>query len=130
MLQIKSHKFMKIIMNLSCSFILEHKKMFLAMRNTLFIILICAFQSIAGISYAQSTRLSLDLKNSTVKEVLQKIEQQSEFYFLYNSELIDVQRKIDISVNNEKIDDILSKLFTGDKVNVLVRERHIILTPT
>lgn len=120
---------MKIIMNLLCSFILEHKKLFLAMRNTLFIILICAFQSIAGISYAQTTRLSLDMKNSTIKEVLQKIEQQSEFYFLYNSELIDVQRKVDMSVNNEKIDDILSKLFIGDKVNILVRERHIILTP-
>jgi len=121
---------MKKFMNQSCSFILEHKKMFLAMRNTLFIILICAFQSIAGVSYAQSTRLSLDMKNSTVKEVLQKIEQQSEFYFLYNSELIDVQRKVDVSVNNEKIDDILAKLFSSEKVNILVRERHIILTPT
>src|SRR5665648_429819 len=115
MLQIKSHKFMKIIMNLSCSFILEHKKMFFAMRNTLFIILICAFQSIAGVSYAQSTRLSLDMKNSTVKEVLQKIEQQSEFYFLYNSDLIDVQRKVDVSVTNEKIDNILNNLFSNNK---------------
>src|ERR1035437_9645901 len=130
MLQIKSHKFMKIIMNLSCSFILEHKKMFLAMRNTLFIILICAFQSIAGISYAQSTRLSLDMKNSTVKEVLQKIEQQSEFYFLYNSELVDVQRKVDVEVTNEKIDNVLSKLFSGNNVNILVQDPHIILTPT
>jgi len=103
--------------------------MFLAMRNTLFIILICAFQSIAGVSYAQSTRLSLDMKNSTVKEVLQKIEQQSEFYFLYNSELIDVQRKVDVSVNDEKIDNILAKLFSGNKINILVQERHIILTP-
>ena len=120
---------MKIIMNLSCSFILEHKKMFLAMRNTIFIILICAFQSIAGISYAQSTRLSLDMKNSTVKEVLQKIEQQSEFYFLYNSELIDVHRKVDVVVTNEKIDNILSKLFSDNKVNILVQERHIILSP-
>lgn len=120
---------MKKFMNQSCSFILEHKKMFLAMRNTLFIILICAFQSIAGVSYAQSTRLSLDMKNSTVKEVLQKIEQQSEFYFLYNSELIDVQRKVDVTVNDEKIEDILSKLFSSDKVNILVRDRHIVLTP-
>jgi len=88
------------------------------MRNTLFIILLCTFQSIAGISYAQSTRLSLEMKNSTVKEILQTIEQKSEFYFLYNSELIDVQRKVDISVSNEKIDDILSKLFSSDKVNI------------
>jgi TonB-linked SusC/RagA family outer membrane protein len=81
------------------------------------------------VSYAQITRLSLDVRNSTVKEVLQQIEQKSEFYFLYNSELIDVQRKVDLSVNNEKIDAILAQLFLGDKVDVLVRDRHIVLTP-
>jgi len=111
------------------SFLIEYRQMFLVMRNTLFISLICAFQAVAGISYAQVTRISLDMKNSTVKEVLQKIEQNSEFYFLYNSELIDVQRKVDLAVNNEKIDVILSKLFQGEKVDVLVRDRHIVLTP-
>ena len=120
---------MKKFMKLPCSYLNEHRKMFLAMRNTLFIILISAFQSFAVSSYAQTTRLSLDVKNSTVKEVLQQIEQKSEFYFLYNSELIDVQRKVDISVNNEKIDVILAQLFMGDKVDVLVRDRHIVLTP-
>ncbi len=120
---------MKKFMNQLCLFLIEHKKMFLAMRNSLFIVLISAFQSFAVLSYAQTTRLSLDVKNSTVKEVLQQIEQKSEFYFLYNSELIDVQRKVDLSVNNEKIDVILAQLFMGDKVDVLVRDRHIVLTP-
>ncbi len=120
---------MKKFMKLTCLYLNEHRKMFLAMRNTLFIILISAFQSFAVVSYAQTTRLSLDVKNSTVKEVLQQIEQKSEFYFLYNSELIDVQRKVDLSVNNEKIDVILAQLFMGDKVDVLVRDRHIVLTP-
>jgi hypothetical protein len=120
---------MKKFMNQLCLFLIEHKKMFLAMRNSLFIILISAFQSFAVLSYAQTTRLSLDVKNSTVKEVLQQIEQQSEYYFLYNSELIDVQRKVDLSVDNEKIDVILAKLFLNEKVDVLVRDRHIVLTP-
>jgi TonB-linked SusC/RagA family outer membrane protein len=113
-----------------CSFFTEHKKMFLAMRNSLFLILISAIQALAGSTYAQSTRLTLDLQNSTVKEVLQKIEQQSEFYFLYNSELIDVQRKVDLSVDNEKIDVILAKIFNSENVNVLVSNRHIVLTPS
>ena len=98
------------------------------MKTSLFIILISAMQSLAVNAYAQNTRLTLDMKNSTVKEVLQQIEQQSEFYFLYNSELIDVQRKIDISVNNERIDEILSKVFSDGKVDNCVRDRYIILT--
>ena len=120
---------MQIFFNKLCLFITEHKKKLLALRNTLFIVLISSFQVLAGIGYAQITRLSLDLKNSTVKQVLQQIEQKSEFYFLYNSELIDVQRKVDIVVINEKIDVILTKLFHDEKVEVLVRDRHIVLTP-
>ena len=112
-----------------CLYLSEHRKMILAMRNSLFIILITAFQSFAVESYSQSTRLTIDMKNVSVKEVLQQIEHESEFYFLYNSELIDVQRKVDLSVDNEKIDVILSKLFQSEKVDVLVRDRHIVLTP-
>lgn len=99
------------------------------MRNSLFIILISAIQSLAVTGYAQNTSLSLDMKNATVKEVLQQIEKQSEFYFLYNSELVDVQRKVDISVENEKIEEILSQLFSGEKINIMLRDRHIVLTP-
>ncbi len=119
---------MKKIVNHLCSFYSEHKKTFLVMKTSLFIILISALQSLAVNVYAQNTRLTLEMKNSTVKEVLQQIEQQSEFYFLYNSELIDVQRKIDISVTNERIDEILSKVFSDGTVDILVRDRHIVLT--
>lgn len=120
---------MKKFMKLTCLCLIEHRKMFLAMRNSLFIILITALQSFAVDSYSQNTRLSLDMKNVSVKEVLQQIEHESEFYFLYNSALVDVQRKVDFSVDNEKIDVILAKLFQNEKVDVLVRDRHIVLTP-
>ena len=108
----------------------EHRKTFRIMRVSLFFILISAFQVLAGAGYSQSTRLSLNMKNSTVKEVLGQIEEKSEFYFLYNNQLIDVDRKVDVDVQNEKVDVILSKIFNDGSVNVLIRDRHIILTPT
>ena len=58
-----------------------------------------------------------------------EIENQSEFYFLYNSELIDVTRKVDISVKKEKVNDILSRLFSDNEVDVSISDRHIVLTP-
>lgn len=121
---------MKKKMNLLCSVLAGHRKTFLIMRVSLFLILISALQVIAGASYSQSTRLSLNMKNSTVKEVLGQIEEQSEFYFLYNNQLINVERKVNLEVQNEKIDAVLSKLFDDGSVNVLIRDRHIILTPS
>ncbi|MDP3431592.1 MAG: carboxypeptidase-like regulatory domain-containing protein, partial [Bacteroidota bacterium] len=99
------------------------------MRVSLFLILISAFQVLAGASYSQTTRLSLSMKNSTVREVLGQIEDQSNFYFLYNNQLIDVERKVNVEVKNEKIEVILSKIFEAGTVNTLIRARHIIITP-
>ncbi|MDP2889978.1 MAG: SusC/RagA family TonB-linked outer membrane protein [Bacteroidota bacterium] len=99
------------------------------MRVSLFLILISTFQVLAGASYSQTTRLSLSMKNSTVREVLGQIEDQSNFYFLYNNQLIDVERKVNVEVKNEKIEVILSKIFEAGTVNTLIRDRHIIITP-
>ena len=40
------------------------------------------------------SRISLNMKNSTVKEVLKKIENCSEFTFFYNDEIIDVDKRV------------------------------------
>lgn len=120
---------MKKKMKLCCQALAGHRKTFLIMRVSLFLILISAFQVLAGVSYSQSARLSLNMKNSTVREVLATIEDRSDFYFLYNNQLIDVERKVNVDVKDEKIDAILSVLFNDGSVNVLIRDRHIILTP-
>jgi TonB-linked SusC/RagA family outer membrane protein len=120
---------MKKIVERVCSFYYGHRKKLLIMRNTVLILLISAFQVLATGSYSQTAQLNLNLKNATIKEVLTEIENQSEFYFLYNSELIDVTRKVDISVKNEKVKDILSRLFSDNEVNVSISDRHIVLTP-
>jgi TonB-linked SusC/RagA family outer membrane protein len=105
------------------------RKTFMIMRFTIIVVLISAFQVMAGNGYSQSVRLSFDLHNATVKKVLSTIEDQTEFYFLYNSEWIDVQRKVDVSVRNETIEHVLSRIFSDGSVNVVIRDRHILLNP-
>jgi TonB-linked SusC/RagA family outer membrane protein len=80
-------------------------------------------------SYSQSSRVSLDLKNVTVKEVLDEIEKTSEFYFLYSSRLIDVDHKVNIHAENKPVKDILDKLFSGTDVDYVVIDQQIILSP-
>lgn len=117
-------------MKLLCLFGNRHRKILRIMRITLFILLLASFQVIAGAGYSQNARLSLHLQGAAIRDVLGAIEAQSEYYFLYNSELIDVKRKVDLSVENETLEEILSKLFRENEVQVVVRDRHIILTPT
>lgn len=99
------------------------------MRNTLLILFVGVFQLYASDTYSQNTRLTLDLNSVPVANVLEKIESNSEFYFLYNAKLVDVKREVSIIAKDEKICDILASLFSGTGVYYKVFDRQIILTP-
>jgi hypothetical protein len=79
-------------------------------------------------TYSQTASISLQLKDATVKEVLSKIEDNSEFFFLYNSKLVDVDRKVSMDINNEKINEILSDIFSETDVTWTVVDQQIVLT--
>ncbi|WP_321285882.1 TonB-dependent receptor [uncultured Sunxiuqinia sp.] len=107
----------------------RYKKTLSIMRNVLLIVLVTTFQTFAVETYSQTAKLNLELKNTSLKDVLAKIEEQSNYYFLYNGELIDVDRKIDLSIQNKDVETVLDEIFDDSNVSVLVKERHIILTP-
>jgi TonB-dependent starch-binding outer membrane protein SusC len=104
------------------------RKMLMIMKFTVALFLCTISQLMATEGYSQVTRLSLDLKNVMVKTVLSEIEDNSEFYFLYNSKLVDVERKVSIDLKNRKIDEILNELFKGTDVIYAVVDRQIVLS--
>ncbi len=105
-------------------------KFLVAMKLTLVLSLLLVAQSFAIRSYSQETMLNLNLKNVSVKDVLKEIEDHSEFYFLYNDDLVDVSRKVDINVHETKVQDILQQLFAGKGVTYTIRDRQIVLSPS
>jgi len=120
---------MKKFLNIVCLLLKQHRKKLIVMRNTVLILLISVLQVFATGSYAQTKKISLAMNDATIREVLYAIQKQSEFYFLYNSELIDVAKKVDITIEEEKVDEILTRLFDNNEVDFLIKDRYIILTP-
>src|ERR1035437_4537106 len=104
-------------------------KFILTMKISAILLFCCLVNIFATPTYSQSTKISLNLKDATVEEVLNKIEDLSEFYFLFSQKLIDVNRKVNIEADKEPIKDILNDLFKDD-VNFTVYDRQIILTPS
>ncbi len=107
----------------------RHQRKLIVMRNTVLILLISAFQVFATGSYAQTKKISLAMNDAAIRDVLYAIQKQSEFYFLYNSELIDVTKKVDITIEEEKVDQVLTRLFNKNEVDFLIKDRYIVLTP-
>lgn len=105
------------------------RKIWMTMKLTTFLFLFAIAQMMASETYSQSTKLTLQMKDATVKEVLNQIEEKSEYFFLYNSKLIDVNRSISIDVKEERISELLSQLFPKNEVAFFVVDRQIILSP-
>lgn len=103
-------------------------KLWKIMRLCVFFLFLMAAQVWASDSYSQSTRLTLNMKDTRVLDILGEIEEKSEFYFLFNQKLVDVERKVDVEADQKKIEDILQDLFAGTNVNYLVVNRQIVLT--
>ena len=105
------------------------RKALFAMKLTTFIFLISTLSLLAGQSYSQETRISLNMKNVQIKDVLLKIENSSEFFFIYNNQLIDVDRNVSINVSNEKISDVLHDVFQDQQVDFQLTDRKIVIVP-
>ena len=88
-----------------------------------FILFLFVFQGV----YAQQTRINLHVKQVPLKQVLKSIESKSEYTFFYNDAEIDMNRKVTVQANNERIDVILSKILPDCKC--VVENRKIILVP-
>ncbi len=98
------------------------------MRLTVVICFIALSQVFAGIGYSQNTRLSLQEKNTSLREILEKIEDQSEFYFMYNGSVVDVNQKVSVNADKALINELLDQLLEGTGISYKIDNRQIALT--
>ena len=97
-------------------------------RFTLFCFFLSLIQVMALDSYSQQTRISLNQHDQRLEEVLKTIEDKTEFFFLYNRDLINVNQKVNINASNQTINGILDELLKGTDISYSVVNRQIILS--
>ena len=105
------------------------KKIPLTMRIAVIIMIFGILQVRANDAYSQNTRLSLNFSETELVKVLDKIESESEFFFLYNEKLLDTERKVNINEKDQLIGKILDDLFANTDVKYTIIDRKIILAP-
>lgn len=101
----------------------------LRLMKLTFLFLLAGLLQLSATVYSQTTKLSLDMRNARVAEVLDAIENQSEFRFAYSPGLIDLDRKVTVKIRNKTIDESLNEVFAGTQVEYSVYDRHILLFP-
>ncbi len=96
------------------------------MKLTVFLVCVMILSSLAAESYSQGTRISLDVKKTSVRDILLQIEDQSEFRFFFSGD-VDVDREVSISQKDKKVSEILDELFEDTEIIYKLRGRQIAL---
>ncbi|MBL7967074.1 MAG: TonB-dependent receptor [Prolixibacteraceae bacterium] len=98
------------------------------MRWSVFFFFLSMMQVLAVDTYSQQTKLTLKFNQATLESVLNEIENQSEFYFLYNQDFVKTNKTVDLEVKGQKIESVLDALFTGTNIKYTISDRQIVLT--
>ena len=98
------------------------------MRISLTLLFLVVLQLSAENSYAQRMRIAISMSNVSVEQVLNKIEETSDYVFLYNDETIQKNRIVSVRSKSGKITDILDDIFKGTDISYTVIDKQIILS--
>lgn len=98
------------------------------MKLSVFLLLCSIGLAQATDSYAQKATVNLEMRNQTVKEVLDEIEEQSDFSFFFNIKHVDLHRRVSVVAKKSDIFKVLETVFAGTDVRYSVVDRKIILS--
>ncbi len=99
------------------------------MKITVLLFLLGIGSVFADSSYSQNTKLSLHLENSTIKQVFDEIQKQSEFIIFYKDSQIDTERKISVGVDGLTVTQILDQILDGTNLTYRIFDRQIVIIP-
>lgn len=78
--------------------------------------------------YAEQTVFSLVSNNRMISEILDEIEQKTDFTFFYNNKDIDVARRVSVKIDSENVFSALDAIFSGTGIVYKVLDKNIVLS--
>jgi len=103
------------------------KYLLLIMRISFLLFFIGVIQSYATSSYAQVTQLTIHEKDIELEKLFNKIEDQTDFYFFYNNDQINKNKKVDVNVENKTIAEILDLVLKNTNISYHINNKTIVL---
>jgi len=105
-------------------------RLLIYMKLTVIILIICSLVLSGKEASAQKERVTLKVTATPISDILKSIEKQTPYLFFYNHKEISADEKQTLSIENERLDHVLDKLFAGRQISYKVVDKHIVLSPS
>ncbi len=103
------------------------KHFLLIMRATLILLFACVFCSMAEVGYTQNARVTINKRNTSIREVLNEIEKQTDYLFIYNNE-VNTNEKVSVRVKEKAVSEVLIRLLNDKDIDYTMEGNHILLS--
>lgn len=101
--------------------------LFRIMRISIFFLFFCAFSLMAKNSHSQNARVTINRTNVQLESILNEIESQTDYLFIYKED-VNVEARKSIRADNAKVSEVLNTLLANSPIRYKMEGNHIILT--
>lgn len=102
-------------------------KLLSVMRLSCLLLFLNIGMALANNTYAQNTMITLNVKNNNMASILEILEKQTDFSFVYDANVVNTNWRTSIQVENKNIFDVLNQLFEGTDIAFTVVNKKIVL---
>ncbi|MCG6190329.1 TonB-dependent receptor [Maribellus maritimus] len=103
------------------------KKLLVIMKLTTFLLFFSAMAMATG-SYSQDIRFDLSVRDASIVQVLEEIEKQTEFGFLFKTNQLNLDERYTLDLKRTKIETVMSKLLNGELYSYQIMDRIIVIS--
>jgi TonB-dependent starch-binding outer membrane protein SusC len=100
------------------------KKALLIMKLSFLLVFVATLQVSANVNGQE--KVSLKVSQVEIARVLNSIERQGTYRFLYNSRLKDIQKKISVNAEHTDIPELLTRIFEGTDLTYKLLDNNLI----
>nr|WP_320119188.1 SusC/RagA family TonB-linked outer membrane protein [uncultured Marinifilum sp.] len=97
------------------------------MRNLILIMLVSTMNLFASTTYSQQAKFSMEFNNSTLKEILEEIKDNSEFTVLYKSQDVRDVKNLSADFENATVVEILEECLNNTDLGYDIEEKVIVI---
>lgn len=104
----------------------KFSKIVLIMKLTSFFLFILLLP-LNAVVYTQEVKVTLDFEQITLRGLLDEIEKKTNYRFLYEDDLLDLDRTMIIDYRNEPVDDVINDLVEANSLEYVVIDDNLIV---
>ena len=113
--------------NLYRESIVEFKHLFRIMKLTALVLFLFVGMTFATPSYSQTMRVTIVGNGMRTGKVINEIEKQTEYLFVYDVDEVDMKRNVNVNAQNQPVAEVLDKVFDGTGVYYAMEGKNIML---